>query len=125
MKTALVDLNVILDFLNRRNHHESAKEVVDLCADKKIAGYLCAHEIKDVDKVKETITTILDIFTAIPVNERVLRSAILSPVSDYEDAVVEISAKEYGLDCIVSRNVVDFKNARIPVLLPEDFLREI
>jgi predicted nucleic acid-binding protein len=136
MKKALVDLNVILDFLNQRNHHESAKAVVDLCADKTIAGYVCAHEIttlsyflfkesRDVDKVKETITTILDIFTTIPVNENVLRSAILSPVSDYEDAVVEISAKQWGLDYIVSRNIADFKNARIPALLPEEFLREV
>jgi predicted nucleic acid-binding protein len=59
------------------------------------------------------------------VNENVLRSAILSPVRDYEDAVVEISAKRYGLDYIVSRNIADFKNARIPALLPEDFLKEL
>jgi hypothetical protein len=54
----------------------------------------------------------------------VLRSAILSPLSDYEDAVVEISANRYGLDCIISRNIADFKNARIPAILPEDFLRD-
>jgi predicted nucleic acid-binding protein len=134
MKKALVDLNVILDFLNLRNHHESAKKVIDLCADKEISGYLCAHEIttlsyflfkesKDIDKVKETISAILDIFTTIPVDENVLRSAILSPVSDYEDAVIEISAKQYGLDCIISRNIVDFKNSRVPAMEPEEFLK--
>ena len=45
MKRILVDLNVILDFLNKRNDHFEAAKIVDLCIEKKIKGYICAHEI--------------------------------------------------------------------------------
>ena len=44
MKKILVDLNIILDFLNKRNFHLEAAQLVDMCVEKKLAGYMCAHE---------------------------------------------------------------------------------
>lgn len=132
MKKILVDLNIILDFLNKRNFHLEAAQLVDLCVEKKFSGYMCAHEIttlsyflfkeqKDKAKVINTITTILDIFTIIPIDDVILRNSLVSPISDYEDAVIEVSSMKTNIDCIISRNVSDFKASRIPVYTPEQF----
>jgi predicted nucleic acid-binding protein len=133
MKKPLVDLNVILDFLNHRNFHEFAAEILNRCANEELDGYICAHEIttlayflmkdyRDSAKVNNILATILDIFTVVPVDKTVLYDALNSPITDYEDAVIEVSALRHGIDCIITRNIKDFKSARIPCFTPEQFL---
>jgi hypothetical protein len=78
MKKPLVDLNVILDFLN--------------------------------------------IFTVVPVDKTLLSDALNSPITDYEDAVIEVSALRHSVDCIITRNIKDFKLSRIPCFTPKQFL---
>jgi len=41
----IIDINVIMDWLFKRKGHEFAVKVVDLCANKKIDGFVCAHEV--------------------------------------------------------------------------------
>jgi len=133
MKKILIDLNVILDFLNKRNFHEEAATLVDLCAQKKLEGHLCAHEIttlsyfllkQGTDKTvaANTIAALMNLLDVFPVDKEILRSALLSPVTDFEDAVIEASAMRNGVDYIVTRNLSDFKQSRVPALTPEQFL---
>jgi len=130
MKKILIDLNIILDFLNKRNFHKEAAQLIDMCVEKNLEGYLCAHEIttlsyfllkeqKDKVKVINTITALLDIFNVIPIDEAVLRDSLISPISDYEDAVIEVSSMKNNIDYIITRNISDFKLSRIPALTPE------
>ena len=132
MKKILVDLNILIDFLNKRNFHLEAAQLINSCVEKENQGFLCAHEItslsyflsknqKDKTKLINTITSIMDIFTIIPVNETILKDALLSPINDFEDAVIEVSAIKHNIDYIISRNISDFKNARIPAYTPEQF----
>ncbi|MCD1655943.1 PIN domain-containing protein [Treponema zuelzerae] len=133
MKKILIDLNIILDFLNKRNFHVEAAQVINMCVEKKISGYICAHEVttlsyfllkdqKDKTKVINTITALLDIFNIIPIDETILRDSLISPISDYEDAVIEVSSMKSNIDYIISRNISDFKSSRIPTYTPEQFL---
>src|SRR5574344_680039 len=129
MKKILIDLNIILDFLNKRNFHVEAAQVINMCVEKKISGYICAHEVttlsyfllkdqKDKTKVINTITALLDIFNIIPIDETILRDSLISPISDYEDAVIEVSSMKTNIDYIISRNISDFKSSRIPTYTP-------
>jgi len=130
MKKILIDLNIILDFLNKRNFHKEAAQLIDMCVEKNLEGYLCAHEIttlsyfllkeqKDKVKVINTLTALLDIFNVIPIDEAVLRDSLISTISDYEDAVIEVSSMKNNIDYIITRNISDFKLSRIPALTPE------
>jgi len=132
VKKILIDLNIILDFLNKRNFHHEAAQLIDMCVEKKLAGYLCAHEIttlsyfllkeqKEKTKVINTITALLDIFDIISIDESILRDSLISPISDYEDAVIEVSSMKINLDYIITRNISDFKFSRIPAFTPEQF----
>lgn len=133
MKKILIDLNIVLDFLNKRNFHVEAAQVINMCVEKKISGYICAHEVttlsyfllkdqKDKTKVINTISALLDIFNIIPIDETILRDSLISPISDYEDAVIEVSSMKTNIDYIISRNISDFKSSRIPTYTPEQFL---
>ena len=130
MKKVLIDLNIILDFLNKRNFHQEAARLINMCAENVLTGYICAHEVttlsyflfkeqKDKNKVVTTISTLFDIFQIIPIDETILKASLLSPITDYEDAVIEASAVKFNIDYILSRNISDFKLSRIPTYTPE------
>ena len=125
MKKVLLDINIILDLLNKRDDHESAAKIFDLCVLKEIKGYLCSHEITTLsyfmekfkypsDKRILIINNLLDVFSIIPSTEKILRDSLLSSISDYEDAVIEVSARNLEIDFIVTRNHKDFKDGIIP-----------
>ena len=132
MKKVLIDLNIILDFLNKRNFHQEAAQLLNRCVEGKLSGYICAHEVttlsyflfkeqKDKNKVVTTISTLFDIFQIIPIDETILKASLLSPITDYQDAVIEVSAVKFNIDYILSRNISNFKLSRIPTYTPEQF----
>jgi predicted nucleic acid-binding protein len=136
MKKVIVDLNVILDFLNKRNDHEVAASIFELCVNKKISGFVCAHEIttlayfltketKSRKKVYSAIYSLLDIFTVIPTTEIILKNALESDISDFEDAVIEASGVFKDIDFIITRDKNDFKKSKIPSIPPKDFLQKL
>ena len=135
MKKILIDLNVLLDFLNKRNDHFEAAKIVDLCIKKKIKGYICAHEVTTLayfltkeekynNQLKSIINRILDIFLTISITETILREALDSRIKDYEDAVIESSCLKNEIDYIVSKNLKDFKNSRIKAISPKEYITE-
>ena len=136
MKKVLIDLNIILDFLNKRNFHEEAANIINMCVEKKLFGFIAAHEIttlsyfllkekKDKNKAADIISALLDMFNIIPIDEKILREALFSPVKDYEDAVIEVSSVKNSIDYITSRTLGDFKSARVQVFTPEQFFIKV
>lgn len=136
MKKILIDLNVIIDLINKREDHAAAVAVFDRCVRKRDRGYVCAHEIttlayflgKDkglLQKRSSIIRSLLKTLSTISVTETILIDALDSPIDDYEDAVVEVFAIKEQIDLIISRDLRDFAHARIPVLTAADYLAGI
>ena len=133
MKTILIDLNVILDYLEDRAGCEKAEELIAKCFQGKIKGYVCAHEIttlsyylgknrKNRTENMKIISRILQVFDVTNIDKTILEKAVLSNITDFEDAVIVESAKANKIDCIITRNSKDFKNSTVPVMLPEEYL---
>jgi len=133
MQKVTIDINILLDFLNKRNEHQQAAKIVELCNENKVQGYLCAHEITTLAyflmknynnnwKVKQTLNELLDIFNIIPITEIILRKSINSAIKDFEDAVIEISSYENKIDFIITRNLSDFKDSRVKSISSTEFL---
>ena len=55
-------------------------------------------------------------------NHGVVDAALNDAFPDFEDAVLHHSAVLAGADCIVTRNVADFRKSSIPVYSPAQFL---
>lgn len=126
MKKALIDINIILDFLNKRDDHLSAAAIIDLCVKRKLKGYVCSHEITTLsyflekhkypkDRRIRILTTLLDTFSVISISEKILRNALSSSTPDYEDAVIIEASYIENIDFIVTRNLDDFKKSSITV----------
>ena len=133
MKTILVDLNIILDYLEDRDGCEKAAELFAKCFLGELKGYVCAHEITTLSYFlgknrknragnKKIISRIMQIFDVLEIGKSILEKAILSNITDFEDAVIVESAKIKRVDYIITRNIRDFKNSPIPAMLHEEYL---
>jgi predicted nucleic-acid-binding protein len=133
MKTILLDLNILLDYLFNRDGHEKVTKIIGMCVLKKLKGFVCAHEIttlsyflnksiKDKREVVKTIAMILKMFQIIEINEKILNEALYSEITDYEDAVIEISSRDRKIDYIITRNIKDFKKSIIKSMTPDEFI---
>jgi len=125
----LFDTNVILDLLlDRKPHVEVAALLVARVERGELTGYVCATTITTIfylatkvvgiDAAKIQIKKILELFDVALVNQSVLKAGLSSGFSDFEDAVLYEAAKYAKVDCIVTRNIKDFKRATLPVYLP-------
>jgi predicted nucleic acid-binding protein len=123
MKKVLIDLNIILDMLNKRMDHKSALAVFDFCVKKKIKGYISSHEITTLSYFLEKqkynlmkrniiISNLLDHLSVLTAHEKILRKALVSEISDYEDAVIDELAFNEEVNYIITRDLKDFKNSR-------------
>lgn len=129
MMILLLDTNVILDALLAR--HPFAAEGAALFADAelgKYGGLVCAttittthylaRKVVGTPRATELIDYLLSIFTAAPVTEAVLKSALQLDFTDFEDAVLHASAHTSGAQGIVTRNARDFQKASLPIYEP-------
>ena len=131
MKKIVIDINILMDFLFKREGHEKVFEIFKYNIKGKINGFVCAHEIatlyyfldksvKDKNKIKKSISGILKRFKIIEINEMILNKSLYSQIDDYEDAIIEISAIENNVDYILTRNIRDFKKSVIKAITPEE-----
>jgi predicted nucleic acid-binding protein len=133
MKNTVIDINIFMDFLFKRQGHENVFEVFRFCMKGNIEGFICAHEIttlcyfldkvkKDKSQIKKIISRLMKRFTVIEINKELLNKALNSEIDDFEDAVIEVSAIDRNIDYIITRNIKDFKKSIIPVKTPEELL---
>jgi len=45
MKSIVIDINIFMDFLFKREGHGIVAEMFGYCAENKLKGYVCVHEI--------------------------------------------------------------------------------
>ena len=133
-----LDTNILLDYLLKRQpFYEPVKKVFDMCLFK-IDGCVTPHSLIDVfymlsertnapaEYCRETILKLRSVLFVIPENDdRVFAAARNVDFTDFEDSMQYESALSAGVDCILTRNPKDFKNARLAVCSPVEFLRRV
>jgi len=130
----LIDTNVILDWiLKRQPFHQDATYIVDLCMHRKIRGYLTVHTVLNAFYItrKDLMLTerrdlsrlLCNRFEIIGVNrEQILNALDAINFKDIEDGLQMQCAEENNLDYIITRDIKDFQNSKVKVILPEDFI---
>ena len=131
----LVDSNVILDVLQMRDAFLSdSYRVLSLCTEDKVEGYAAAHTItnlhyilrKDFKPVerRETVLGVFNVLDIVEINSEMLKTALENfEFKDFEDCLQDECAAKIEADYIVTRNVKDFENSKIPAVTPEDFMQ--
>lgn len=129
----LIDTNVIIDFLLKREpFSELAAEILQKCAGKELVGYLAFHSIPNIwyilrkvpeDKRREWLKDICSVlFVTGASHEEVLRAIENEKFGDFEDCLQDRCAKSKGAQYIITRNVKDFDGSEIQAVSPQEFL---
>ena len=133
IKRVFVDTDVILDVATGRlPFRENSQTFLKLLERGFAVGFVSSNVITNVyyvlrklsshEKATVFLTSLLKYLSVISVEHRTVLEALDSQFSDFEDAVQHFSAVANHCDCIVTRNVDDFKESEIQVLLPAEFI---
>jgi predicted nucleic acid-binding protein len=113
----VIDNNVVVDALkpNPRFAGE-AQEILRLASAKTIDGFATANSLTDIfyvlrkehgaDKAKEMIQKLFLMLDIVSIEPADCVTALEKPMTDFEDALIDVCAKKIGADCIVSRDEV-------------------
>lgn len=130
----LVDTNVALDFLTMRQpYYDSARNVIRICADEKVHGYIAFHSLPNIfyilrkshsehdrRKMMRKLCFVLQVTGAS--HEKVCNAIENNEFSDFEDCLQDECAKEVSADFIVTRDVEDFRYSKVKAITPDKFL---
>ncbi len=131
----LIDTCVVMDFLQRREPFASnAKKIFSLIATNEINGYITAKSVTDIyyllhhythndTDTRQLLNRFLGLVEILDTFAVDILRALSSNISDYEDAVLVETAKRTSMDCIVTRNIKDFKKSSITIMTPERLLK--
>jgi len=131
----LIDTNVALDILLKRQDYPNAEIVYSLAEKNQIACFISASAITDIfflskndlgkKPAKEALKTLLSVFKPASVTEGHIYQALDMDWDDFEDSVQYIVGESFSADYIVTRNTKDYSAGSIPAVTPEEFLRTI
>ncbi len=135
MKKIFLDSDVLLDLtLKRPDSVLPVLNIVDLIQNGKLKAVTSAVVFVNVqyflNKYNRTnkislLNHIRSILNIITVDEDIIDKALKSGIADFEDAVQYYAAISANVDFIITRNIKDYKQAVIPVLTAEQFLRTL
>lgn len=137
MKKLLLDTNIIIDLLAKREpYYFDSARLFSLADKKKIRLSVLALTIANTnyillrEKKSSEAKTILRKFKLIvdilSLDDKVIGLALNdNEFEDFEDGLQYYSAIENNQDIIITRNLKDYKKSKIPVMTPEQFLETI
>ena len=128
----IFDLNVLMDVMQQRKQFYAASAAaLSKSLDGECEGVIPGHAVTTLhylltryvnkQKADESVDFLIDNFVIVNAEAETFRKARQLNINDFEDAVVTAIAIEAKCDAIVTRNISDFKQSPIQVLLPEEF----
>ena len=129
----LIDANVILDVLQKREPHYSDSALIwKLCETGQTDGYVSALSFANLvyvmrkeltpEKTEEILNYLILIFNFVEVNISDLSHAAKMKWDDFEDALQSATEERIHADYIITRNIRDFKCSKVMALSPGEFI---
>jgi predicted nucleic acid-binding protein len=136
LKKIFFDTDVILDIsIKRELDTKDSVKLINLVENGLFEGYtstiifsniyyiqrkLIGHKVSiDFLKNLRLLVTVLN------VDDSIIQKSLESDFNDFEDAIQYFTAIENNMDCIITRNVDDYKKSIIPIYTPTELLKQI
>jgi predicted nucleic acid-binding protein len=134
MRRILVDTNIVIDLLARREEFfDEAAQLFSLADRKEIELFISSLTFANThyilsryssrSEAREILRKFKVLVTIISLDDKIIELALSdSHFPDLEDGLQYYSAIENQIEIIVTRNKKDFKRSKIPVLTAREFL---
>lgn len=134
MKKVFVDTNIVIDLLAKREPFFSEAAALFSLADKgKIklsvssltianTSYTLLRQVS-ASKAKAILRSLKLMIDILPLDDKIVELALNDEsFSDFEDGLQYFTALENGQDLIITRNLKDFKNSKLPTMTAQQFI---
>jgi len=134
MKKIFVDTDVVIDLLAKRQpFYDDAARLFSLADKGKIeinvssltfanTNYILS-KILTSSKSREILLKFKILVEVLPLNEKIIDLSLSDKsFSDFEDGLQHYSALENNSKVIITRNLRHFKNSKLPVNTPKEFM---
>lgn len=137
MKRIFIDTNILVDLIaDRKPFSKFAIEIFKMAENKKIKLFTSSHSLATTHyllkkyinekQLREILYSLLEYIQIVAVDQDVIKKGLKSKHKDFEDAIQIISAYSVEkIDCIVTRNVRDFRECEIPIFTPDELMLKI
>jgi len=134
MSRLLIDTNIVIDLLSKREKFYDEAAALFSRADKKelvltITSLTFANtnyiltKLKSAKEAREILRKFKVLVELLNLDDKVTELALSDEsFPDFEDGLQYYSAIENQIDVIITRNKKDFKNSKIPILSTKEFL---
>ncbi|MBV6643574.1 MAG: PIN domain-containing protein [Cyclobacteriaceae bacterium] len=137
MSSLLLDTNIVLDLLARREpFHESAAQLFSLADKRKIkltvssltfanTNYVLSR-LKSAQEARDILRRFKILVRVLSLNNKIVELSLNDEeFNDFEDGLQYYSALENNQDFIITRDLKGFKKAKIPVMTAAEYLASI
>ena len=133
MEKLLIDTNIIIDLLAKREQfYEEAQELFTLADEKNLSLFISALSFANThfiltkhlsaDGARKTLIKFKTLVEVLPFDDKILELALASDFNDFEDAIQYYTALDNKVEIIITRNKKDFKKSTLPVLTAKEYL---
>ena len=137
MTRLFIDTNIVIDLIAKRGtFYQSAADLFSIADQGEVklsvssltfanTNYILSRQ-KSRIHAKEVLRKFKILVRVLKLDDKVVELALNdSDFSDFEDALQYFTALENKQDIIITRNLRDFKNAKLPVMTAEEYLNSI
>lgn len=133
MRKVFLDTNILVDLIaDRKPFSKYAIEIFDAAESKKVKLFTSSHSIAttyyllkkyhDEKALRGIVLSLFEFITVVPVDTFILIKGLRSKHKDFEDSIqIHCAITIEKINCIVTRNIKDFKDSEVPVLAPDEF----
>lgn len=134
MRKIFIDTNIVIDLLSKRTpFFEEAATLFSLADKNQIeisissltianTSYLLLKQM-DANKAKSIIRKLRLIVKTLSLDDKIIGLALNDETfSDFEDCLQYFTALENNQEIIITRNLKDFKNSKLPTMTAKQFI---
>lgn len=137
MSKILIDTNIVIDLLAKREpFYKSAAQLFSLADKQKLelsissltfanTSYVLSR-LKSTQEAREILRRFRVLIKVLPLNDKLIDLALNdNNFKDFEDGLQYYSAIENEQNVIITRDLKDFKESKIPVMTADEYLISI
>ncbi len=136
MTNLFIDTNIVIDLLAKREpFYEAAAKLFSLADRGKVKLCVSALTFANTNYVlskmnnsiisREILTKFKVLVVVVELNDKIVELSLNDrSFSDFEDGLQHYSALENEADIIITRNLKDFKNSKIPAMTAQSYLTQ-
>jgi predicted nucleic acid-binding protein len=134
MAKLFLDTDIVIDLLTEREpHYEHSAALFTLADNRKAELYISSLCFNNLDYLlskqygrtasRKILTQLKILVKVLAVDDKIITLALDSAFQDFEDAIQYFTAIENKIPILVTRNLKDYKEALIPVVSAEMYLK--